>query len=83
MSELLEAARSVLAWHERFPKHAPGQCPRMPDGRALACRCSEICPHERLRLAVEAEARKAHNVGAKRAAEGGPLERPVLRHERM
>lgn len=55
MSELLEAARAVLAWHERWPNMALVQCPRMPDGRALACHCSELCSHERLRRAVAAD----------------------------
>lgn len=61
MNELLKAAEAVLDWHARNPTLAMPQCPRMPDGRALACRCSELCSLERLRLAVDAEARKAHN----------------------
>ena len=61
MSELLEAARAVIAWHERWPKLAPVQCPRMPDGRALACRCDTVCCHERLRLAIATEDSMQHN----------------------
>jgi hypothetical protein len=65
MSELLEAARAVIAWHERWPKLAPVQCPRMPDGRALACRCDTVCCHERLRLAIATEDSMQHNVEVK------------------
>jgi hypothetical protein len=62
VSRLLLAAQAVLSWHAKFPTHAAPQCPRMPDGRALACRCSELCPHEQLRLAVLEESNQSATV---------------------
>ena len=58
MSELFEAAQAMLAWHARWPKFPVIPCPRMPDGDKLCCHCNQLCAHERLRQAVEAEARK-------------------------
>ena len=69
MSELLEAARAVIAWHERWPTSVPGQCPRMPDGKALACRCNTVCCHERLRMAIAVEDGKTYNAGGKPLSE--------------